>query len=539
MTVAMTETDELLARIESDLEADEATEDIDEEADDVADEAEDFSDMRPQPVTSPGPVLVHYDPGAGPVAMENGDGAHPVIMRGVLTPEVVAMRQAEQAAGAAWLLNNAGIPTPEVPETPEERAAREAAEAEQARIDAEERAERERLEEERRAAYEAEQARLAAEREAARLAQEQALQAQALETVEKIHDYIGSYLVLPAKYREAYLDVMTMWVLHTYSYKTSGVSPYLNVIAPTKGSGKTTVLEILSTLAHNPSSIEVGPTAPVVRLYASQGHTLFLDEIDTLASDKTFVGVMNSGYKSGGSVTRVARSKGDDTTVKSSTFCPKAIAGIAEEGNLPLPAATLDRCINIRIFRAKPGELTKRFRVDIMKEDAEVIAMRDWMTMWSVSKYRDIRDMFVQGPQLSSSRAEQIWEPLITIAGVIGGDWADRLRAAALLLDGATDTETETNSAMVEDVATVIRAYMEATDAESIRADDLASLRDVVVGRKLSAKLAVDKMVRRLGAFGIAPVVVKQDDADVLVYRIRKDGEILPEWDELFSRYAS
>lgn len=369
---------------------------------------------------------------------------------------------------------------------------------------------------------------------------ERAIKESALTIAQAIRDYLGSYLVFPTGLRDAQLDVMTMWAIHTYTFRAQGVTPYLAVTAPTQGSGKTTVLELLSTLASNPSKVEVNPTAPVVRVLCDEGRTVFLDEIDTLSSDKAFVATMNSGYKAGGSITRIGRRKGDNFAEVSSTFAPKAIAGIAREGTLPLPTATLDRCIEIKIVRAKPGELSKRFRVEVMRDETEVTGMRDWMASWTASMRTELRDAYVDLPRLSTSRAEQIWEPLVTIAHLLGGDWYDRICKAATLMDGGREQNVDPNAALVADVATVVEAYTDmCPDATQIKIDDLMSLRNVLVGRKLRDKLTAEQVAKRLGAFGIRAEVLNMDGTDAQVYTLLDDdGMLLSHWVDLFSRYS-
>lgn len=358
----------------------------------------------------------------------------------------------------------------------------------------------------------------------------------------ELRDYFGGYLVFPESVRDYYLDVLAAWTLHTYSSKISGVTPYLAITAPTQGSGKTTVLEILSTVAFNPSNIEVNPTPAVIRVFADERRTLFIDEIDQLSADKNFVAVMNSGYKSGGSVTRVGRKKGDTTTEKSNTFCPKVIAGIAREGTLPMPSATLERCITIRIMRAKSGELTKRFRVDVMRDQPEVSGLRDWMSVWTLANHKDIRDAYVDLPDLSTTRAQQIWEPLITLGGLISPEIGARITAAAVAIDGGTEQNIDPNAALVVDIERIIAAYQEvAPTARDIRVDDLAGLRNVLTGRKLNGKLTSDQVVRRLGAFNIQAAVIADDKGEEFqVYNLTDEsGDLLPEWVDLFDRYAS
>jgi Protein of unknown function (DUF3631) len=372
-----------------------------------------------------------------------------------------------------------------------------------------------------------------------RRAHERRVQQEATERANALRDYFGSYLVFPEKHRKHYLALLTVWSIHTYSFRRAGRTPYLAIIAPTRGSGKTTVEEVLSTVVSNPTGIEVNPTPAVVRLYADEGRTLLLDEIDELATDKSFTGLMNSGYKAGGTSTRVGRVGGGQGARKSSTFCPKVVAGIAAEGRLPLAAPTLDRCIDIRILRAKPGEITKRFRVDIMRDEAEVAALREWAATWSRVQYNEIRDAYFEVPLLSDTRAMEIWEPLITVAGLLGPEWYAAIVDAARALDAMGGQSVDKNIALVQDVHTIVDAYREvAPEATEIKADDLVSLRNGLTGRKLAEKLTTEQFTKRLGAFGIDAALDDVKGTPTLVYHVAdENGDLYPDWEDLFSRY--
>lgn len=354
----------------------------------------------------------------------------------------------------------------------------------------------------------------------------------ALEMAGRIRDYKAGYLVFQEKYRDAYLDVLTLWEIHTYAYKASGVTPYLAVTAPTQGSGKTTTMEVLSTLACNPTEIETTPTPAGVRGSADDGKTIFIDEVDQLEKNKDFEAVMNGGYKAGGVVKRVG-------TIYS-TFSPKVIAGIAREGTLPLATATLDRCIEIRLIRAKPGELRKRFRVDIMRDDPAVIEMREWMQEWTAGRFADIRDAYIEVPKMSTARAMQIWEPLFTIAGLLGGGWYERVVAAARLIDGHRGQAVDPNAALIADVATVVMEAWTDPSAKltTMTAEVLNDLRNNLPGRKLVIKLTSDQLVKRLGAFGLRARVSHRATGDVMVFDLAGPGGLLPDWEDAFERYS-
>lgn len=426
----------------------------------------------------------------------------------------------DEAGAQEFVAEQAAEPAPELGDEPDEDALRQA------------------LVDEALASPEGQAGQANWQHEQDRRERERRAQEEARDQANAIRAYLARYLVFPEALREAQLGVLTLWAVHSFSIKASGVTPYLAIVAPTKGSGKTTVMEVLSTLVGNPSPLGVTPTAPVIRLLAAEARTIFLDEVDTLtkgAAGGDIAAVLNSGYKAGGAVMRVGRSKGSQYIDQTSTFCAKVVAGIAPEGELPLPQATQDRCIQIRITRALPGELTTRFRVDVMRDDPETVAFRDWATTWSHVQYRDIRDTRTELPEMSSSRAEQIWEPLITIADLLGGEWAAQARGWAQALDGQREQATDPNVAFVQDVQTVVTRFLaDNPGARNIPVETLAKLRNDLDDRQVAQQLNPIQFGKRLGAFGIKSTPV----AKVRVYKLTDGDNLLPEWTETFGRYS-
>lgn len=369
----------------------------------------------PQPGSSPAPRVITYDPVAGPVDAEAAE-------RGELVPVPGLAQQQDAAAYLMAQAEDSGDYHDGAARWRQWQAQRER-----------ERAERER---ER------------AETERERAARERAARENALDTARAIRSYIGRYLYIPPGAREACTGVLALWAVHTHAYRAAGVTPRLAVIAAGKGAGKTTALEILSTLAASPSPIVVAPTAPVVRLMAAQDLTIFLDEIDTLtrgAAGGEIAAVLNSGYKAGGAVPRAARGGGLDFT---STFAPVAFAGIADdEGRLPLPDTTMDRAITIRLDRPAGTARPPRFRAELMRDDPQVTRMRDWARNWAEASSAALSNSSPELPPLSSPRAEQIWEPLLAIADLLGGEFAAQAPAWAAQTDRQAAAQTDRQAA--------------------------------------------------------------------------------------------
>jgi hypothetical protein len=375
------------------------------------------------------------------------------------------------------------------------------------------------------------------QRELEQRRREQQAKEEAMARAGEMRDYLARYLVFPEATRDASLDLLTLWALATYSHKIVGVSPRLAIVAPTKGSGKTTVMEVLSTLVTNPSPMGVTPTAPVIKLMAAEGMVMFLDEVDTLtkgAAGGDIAAVLNSGYKAGGAVMRVGRTKGGQFLDKTSTFAPVCFAGIAHEGSLPLPAATMDRAITVRIAKARPGELTTRFRVDVMRDDDESVSLRDWAQSWTNANRRQIRDARPEMPEMSSSRAEQIWEPLFIVAGILGPEWIERARQAAAVIDGETEQTADPNILFVSDLRAALDAW-KGTDGNRIQVADLHMLWLRLDERKHAEALDLNRFSRKLAAFGIKSV---PDKGKRWVRITDAAGEYVPVLAEVFARYA-
>src|SRR5262249_56833206 len=98
-------------------------------------------------------------------------------------------------------------------------------------------------------------------------------------------------------------DTAALWVLHTYLVDCFLVSPRLGVRSPTKGCGKTLLLDVLGRLVLRP--LPTANVTPAALFRVVEGHrpTLLVDEGDTFLFDNDELrGVLNSGHRKGGAV---------------------------------------------------------------------------------------------------------------------------------------------------------------------------------------------------------------------------------------------
>jgi hypothetical protein len=73
---------------------------------------------------------------------------------------------------------------------------------------------------------------------------------------------------------------LAAFVLHTYIFKLSRHTPYIFVTAPERASGKSTLMDVLKVIAHNPYRTDGITAAALVKRVSRIQPTLFIDELD-------------------------------------------------------------------------------------------------------------------------------------------------------------------------------------------------------------------------------------------------------------------
>ena len=240
--------------------------------------------------------------------------------------------------------------------------------------------------------------------------------------------YIRRYVVLSDEQAAA----LALWVLHTHAIEAAEATPYLSVGSPEKRSGKTRLLEVLSLLVRGPWFTGRVTAAVLVRRLAKETPTLLLDESDAAFSAEreyaaTLRGILNAGYRRGGCAS-LCVGKGAEMDYRDfPVFGPKAIAGIGQ-----LPDTVADRAIAITLKRRAPNEPVKRFRWRDAEEEAR--ELRDAAALWASGNTAALAEARPDLPPELDDRAADVWEPLLAIADLVGGDWPRMARKAARVL---------------------------------------------------------------------------------------------------------
>jgi len=292
--------------------------------------------------------------------------------------------------------------------------------------------------------------------------------------LDALRQVLGRLLVLPRWGAET----LALWVLHTYAFELREVTAYLGIESPVKRCGKSTLLTALSRLVSRPVvSTNISPSA-FFRVIEEVRPALLIDEADgILRRNEELRGILNSGYtKPTAFVVRVAyppsihdmRFAGDTPTtraangrvepeaggagrrgpepeaaklVRYSCWCPKALAAIGR-----LPETLADRCIVLRMQRKRPTEECDRLRT--LEETAG--ELRGQCARFVLDHSREIAEAQPRLPASLNDRAADIWEPLLALADLAGGQWPDLARQAATGLTASAEENSPIGTLLMD-----------------------------------------------------------------------------------------
>jgi DNA primase catalytic core len=230
-----------------------------------------------------------------------------------------------------------------------------------------------------------------------------------------IHDYLTKYLYFKNT-DDAILS--SLWVILTYLYMGFESVPYLWVNA-TKGSGKSTFMDVLSKICFNSLTLDASSTTAVIfRGIDELSPTLFVDEFENMSTEvsSTLKAIFNSGYKKGAFTLRMEKI-GKDKLVRGKfyTFGPKVFLGID-----PIHETLYDRCIKIEMKRS-PQQMKKFIFDEEAVSRTDNIKKR--LILNTLLHGADYVRLYRKGdlnlPSFLANRERELWEPLYCIATMI------------------------------------------------------------------------------------------------------------------------
>jgi putative DNA primase/helicase len=296
-------------------------------------------------------------------------------------------------------------------------------------------------------------------------------------------------------------DAVTLWVILAHVHDAARFSPVLGIVSPSPECGKTTLLSTVGLMVPKPLWANNITAAAVFRSVEQWQPCLLIDEADSfLSENEELRGVLNSGHNRDAAF--VIRTVGDDHEPRQfGTWAPKAIALIGK-----LPPTLISRAILIELRRLGVNETITP--LDDLRDHALTLGRH--CARWARDHIDEIRKAKPQMPAVLRGRRADNWKTMIAIANVIGGEWPERARGAAMALSGGRREE----SAGIELLAD-IKAVFDTRQIDRLTSKDLVEALGAMEDRpwpewSRGKPLTARQLARLLEPFKIKPKVIRQ-----------------------------
>lgn len=324
------------------------------------------------------------------------------------------------------------------------------------------------------------------------------------EVIGMVERFIQRFSILP---EAAYLP-LALWAVATHLAEAFGAFPYVALLSPVKGCGKTRVQEVLELLCAKPQRITSASPASIFRMMEDVP-TLLLDEVEALRNNKpsesaqAILAILNAGHRKGATVTRCVPP--DWKVQHFPIYGPKAFAAIGR-----LPDALADRCIRIPMQRKAASQTVARFL--FARTPAEAEPIHDAMEFWAESNRDAVQQTYADMGDLGFlvDREADLWMPVFAVCAVAAPERTEELKKCALMLCGdkaADDLDDSLALTLLENVRIVwAPGHQNMTTASLI--DALARLPESLWAEP-EHKLTPKRLARMLRPFGIEPRQVR------------------------------
>jgi hypothetical protein len=325
-------------------------------------------------------------------------------------------------------------------------------------------------------------------------------------------DDVQAFLARFVSYPSAEASVAhTLWIAHAHLMEAWESTPRIAFLSPEPASGKTRALEVSELLVPRAvEAVNVSPAYLFRKVVSDDGApTILFDEIDTVFGPKAkdneeIRALLNAGHRRGAVTGRcVVRGKIVETE-EIPAYCAVALAGLGW-----LPDTLMTRAVVIRMRRRAPSEQIEPYRRRV--HAAAGLTLRASLEAWAAKVINRVTDAWPEMPDGIEDRDADVWEALLSVADVAGGDWPRRARAAAVaLVTEAKDSTPSLGVRLLGDLRTVFdnRDVMATKDIlAALIALDESPWSDLK-GKPLNARgLAV-----RLQQYGVKRKLVRIDE---------------------------
>src|SRR3954453_19123665 len=272
-----------------------------------------------------------------------------------------------------------------------------------------------------------------------------------INVLDQVYAFLGRFVSYPSEHARV---AHALWCVHAHLMDRWESTPRLAFLSAEPASGKSRALEVTEDLVPRAvSTVNVSPAYLFRKVASDDGApTVLFDEIDTVFGPKAkdneeIRGWLNAGHRRGAMAGRCVMRGKIVETEELPAYCAVAVAGLGW-----LPDTILTRSVIIRMRRRHAGETVEPFRHRIHSRQA--LAVRMTIEAWAGGQPTQIE--WPEMPASVEDRDADVWEPLIAVADLVGGEWPHRAREAAVALVALSkDSEPSLGIRLLADIKSV------------------------------------------------------------------------------------
>jgi hypothetical protein len=323
--------------------------------------------------------------------------------------------------------------------------------------------------------------------------------------LQTVYDFIGRFVVYPSE--DAHV-AHTLWIAHTFFMDHWDSTPRIAFVSPEPGSGKSRALEVTEPLVDRAVHAVNQTPAYLFRKVSDEAGlpVILYDEIDTVfgprAKDNEDVrGMLNAGHRHGALAGRCVTKGNKIVTEDLPAYCAVALAGLND-----LPDTISTRSVIVRMRKRVSDETVEPWRNRTCRPQGDAIRSR--LATWA----EEVKDRieWPEMPEDVSDRNADIWEALLAVADLAGGDWPERARVSAVsLVSDSREMVPTMNIRLLMDLRDVFGAEDRMSSDEILR--ELCKIDDAPWGdmNGLGRELTHRGLAQRLSNYGIKPKQIR------------------------------
>jgi hypothetical protein len=324
-----------------------------------------------------------------------------------------------------------------------------------------------------------------------------------------VQKFLQRFIAYPSEHASI---AHVLWIAHAHLMDAWESTPRIAFLSPEPASGKTRSMEVTELLVPDPvAAVNVTPAYLFRKVGGEDGPpTILFDEIDTVFGPKAkeneeIRALLNSGHRRGAVAGRCVVHGTTVLTEEISSYAAVALAGLGW-----LPDTILSRSVIVRMRRRAPDERIEAFRRRVHAPIGE--ALRRRLAGWATTVREEAEEARPEMPAGVEDRNADMWESLLALADIAGGDWPKQARAAAVALVAvAREEEPSLNIRLLTDLRIVFGDEEQLTTKKILA--ELCLIEDAPWNDLKGKPLSDSQLARRLRQYGVKSRNIRIGDA--------------------------